>query len=99
MKEAIVELKKQLSELRDMIKKLDMAIEAMENVEDFEGRLMSILQLKGKMGKIIEKKLTVENAIEALQDVCDHPEFIYSGHDSHGSFEKCVICGFERSLC
>lgn len=46
----------------------------------------------------IEKELSALNKAEkALQALCPHPEHKPAGHDSHYSYEECVVCGLTRS--
>lgn len=43
--------------------------------------------------ELTKKVLEVRDAIEALRNVCEHPEWEYIGHDSHNNHEQCTTCG------
>jgi len=54
--------------------------------------LTELKKLKNEHLQIVHK---YDSAIKALQNCCEH-QFEPDGHDSHNSYEKCVICGLQR---
>ena len=55
-----------------------------------------------KEKKELEKKINlIDDAVDAFQKVCDHKHpdgsdaFDISGNDSHYTYYKCEICGYE----
>ena len=52
-----------------------------------------IEQLNNELSQIDKRKKALQEAIEALQKVCNH-KFEPSGH-SHKKHEKCSECGLE----
>lgn len=42
------------------------------------------------------KLKNINEAVSALQAICEH-DYVYSGHDSHYSYEVCKYCQHERS--
>ena len=59
-----------------------------------------ILKLQKEHKQLMERVVTIENAIKAFQLVCEHKEngkdtMVYIGHDSHKNYYKCSICGYE----
>jgi hypothetical protein len=36
--------------------------------------------------------------MEKLENNCSHPEWKSAGHDSHKSYEACIVCGKEVSV-
>ena len=95
MKKAIEDLNDELESCIEEQQKYEKAIDALYNVDDFDGRSLTIEHLSIKSDKFSEKKETIRNAITALQKVCDHPSYRGAGHDSHYSYEKCTECGYE----
>ena len=93
MKEKINELNRQLELYSKEYMKYDVAIRAMQNVEDFAGRNFSIVSLIIKSEEIRDKKEDILNAIRDIQGVCEHPSLESAGNDSHYSYEKCRLCG------
>jgi hypothetical protein len=95
MKEAILELNKQLEDFRSSRQHCNDAINGLQKVDDFPGRYQVIVTLTTKTNELSDKIKAITDAIVALQNVCSHPEWASSGNDSHYSYEKCTVCGFE----
>lgn len=55
-----------------------------------------IEQLNNELSKIDKRKKALQEAIEALQNICDH-KFEPAGH-SHKKHEKCTECGLEITI-
>lgn len=55
-----------------------------------------IEQLNDELSKIDKRKKDLQQAIEALQKICNH-KFEPAGH-SHKKHEKCTECGLEITI-
>ncbi len=55
-----------------------------------------IIKLNQELNQINQRKKDLENAIAALQDVCDH-KFEAAGH-THKEVEECSKCGLRITL-
>ncbi len=49
-----------------------------------------------KRKELNAESLKIDNAIKALQDICDH-DYVSDGHDSHKSHYKCKMCRYTDS--
>ena len=60
-----------------------------------------ISELQKELDELKEKRTKIENAIKALQNICEHKledgssAFELEGNDSHKDYYKCSICGYE----
>jgi uncharacterized protein YoxC len=103
MIEIIEELKKRLKEVSSTSTNLIKAIDALALVkfEDTEKKRSMIDDIRQMYHKVEEERQKVIDAISALQEVCTHTDadgksaFRDSGHNSHYSYEKCELCGYE----
>jgi hypothetical protein len=103
MKETVSELKKKLEVLTEQctnfIKAMDsLALIKFDNTEKKRKMIEDVRQMYHKAE---EHRQLVIDAISALQKLCDHKyqdgksAFRDSGNDSHYSYKKCEICGYE----
>ena len=101
MKETIIELNKKLEDLGKKYLHFDKAMDAMAELDNFEGKREMIDRIRTMRNKCGDQKQAVLDAISALQQVCEHrladgsSAYKSSGNDSHYSYEKCEICGDE----
>ena len=104
MKETVTELEKKLEILGEQctnfIKAMDsLALIKFDNIEKKRRMIEDVRQMYHETEN--HKQLVID-AIGALQKVCDHkyPDgksaFRDSGNDSHYSYEKCEICGYQE---
>lgn len=63
----------------------------------------AIEKLRAEESSLFNDKLAIEerikkikSAIEALQSLCKH-DMQQDGHDSHKTYYKCSICGYENN--
>lgn len=54
-----------------------------------------IQALVDEKGPLIERLTKLDDAIRALQDVCEH-DWKYDGHNSHEDYYVCNKCGKGR---
>lgn len=94
MKETIDNLFKDSEELLEKCNDLTKAMDALRNVRPSETALID--DMTTEYNSYVERRHKVLDAITALQNVCKHEKWEYTGHDSHYSYEKCVVCRLER---
>lgn len=56
---------------------------------------MDIKTLRVELEKSEARTVALRKGLEALQLVCAH-DWEDSGHDSHHSYQRCKVCGFEE---
>ncbi len=56
-----------------------------------------ISKLQAKLEKNLSNFKKINNAITALQMVCDH-KFEEVSHDTHHTYEQCIYCDFTRTI-
>jgi hypothetical protein len=54
-----------------------------------------IADLEYRKAELIDQRGKTDDAIKALQDICEH-KFIPNIPDSHHRYEKCKYCGKEQ---
>ncbi len=104
MKETVAELGKKLKELSSTSTNFIKAMDALALIkfEDTEKKRTMIDELRQMEYKVGKERQNVIDAISALQKCCTHKNpdgtsaFRDSGNDSHYSYEKCEICGYEQ---
>lgn len=104
MKETMIELNKKFEELSkqslNLIKAMDSL--ALIKFDDTEKKRTMIEELRQMNYKVYGERQKIIDAINALQKVCEHQlsngksAFRSNGNDSHYSYEKCEICGYEE---
>jgi hypothetical protein len=105
MKESIKHLEKEKGKLVDERNDVYDALYPIENF--YRNREIpkcaeeTLVLLKQKYDELNEQIKGFSKAIEGFQSVCSHKHedgskaMIYDGHDSHKTYYKCTICGYE----
>ena len=104
MIKVIEELKKKLEILSEQCTNFVKAMDSLALIkfDNPEKKRKMIEDVRQMYQKAEEHRQLVIDAIGALQKVCDHkyPDgksaFRDSGNDSHYSYEKCEICGYQE---
>ena len=105
MKDTIQNLYKEQSKLVDKQSKISDAITPLKRLYD-NGEMPSHVEETIDMLKLEYDQITAQikaysNGIKAFQDACTHKHedgskaMVYDGHDSHKTYYKCTICGYE----
>lgn len=100
MKKTIEELNRNFAKYRGLSIDHKKAIDSLATLE-IENKSSVIDELRKKAKAAEDKAMEFMHAVAALQKVCTHnnPDgtsaFRSSGNDSHYSYEKCEICGYE----
>lgn len=55
----------------------------------------TIKELLDKRAKVIAKAMIINQAIDALRELCDH-SWEYVGHGHNSNFYQCSKCGAEK---
>lgn len=105
MKDSIKHLQDEKSKLVDECTEVHKAIYALENFYRNRHAPLcaeeTLVLLKSKYNELNEQIKGFSKAIEGFQSVCSHKNedgesvMRYSGHDSHKTYYKCEICGYE----
>jgi ferredoxin-like protein FixX len=53
-----------------------------------------LLERKG----LSDRLRAIDTAVKALREVCPHPVWKESGHDSHYNYRTCTECGLEERI-
>jgi hypothetical protein len=57
----------------------------------------AIAELQKERATVDQRLRELDAAIGALQKVCAH-DFVYDGHDSHYSYERCKKCDKQQQV-
>lgn len=105
MKESIKKLRQEQSLLVDKLDKVNKPLKALKylfNQEEMPTCVADTIALLEKDSESLSVQIKgFSNAIEGFQSACSHKNpdgskaMVYDGHDSHKSYYKCSICGYE----
>jgi ferredoxin-like protein FixX len=58
----------------------------------------TIEKLMTERKTLSDRVCVIDKAVRALRDVCPHPVWKDSGHDSHYNYRTCIECGLEERI-